>query len=94
MQTATRPTVEFGVRPEPPARLSIAGFDPLEEPAQDDPSIKILLEESRKRDVLNILRSYTGTFDCFAEAIQNSWMPLRRQADSVARDIHHEFGLQ
>jgi hypothetical protein len=72
MLTATRPTVEFGVRPEPQARLSIAGFDPLEEPAQDDPSIKILLEESRKRDVLNILRSYTGTFDCFAEAIQNS----------------------
>jgi Histidine kinase-, DNA gyrase B-, and HSP90-like ATPase len=71
MTMATRPTVEFGVRPEPHARLSIAGFDPLEEPAQDDPSIKTLLDESRKRDVLNILRSYTGTFDCFAEAIQN-----------------------
>ncbi len=52
--------------------LQIEGFDPLREIKEKDKSVEKLLEESRKRDVLNILRSYTGIFDIFNELIQNA----------------------
>jgi hypothetical protein len=49
------------------------GFDPL---AADDASgtaaLSQVFEDSRKRDVQNILKSYTGTFDLFSELLQNS----------------------
>lgn len=51
--------------------VNIEGFDPL---TQNDPDEghKKLLEDATKRDVLNILRSYAGTFDVFNESIQNA----------------------
>jgi Histidine kinase-, DNA gyrase B-, and HSP90-like ATPase len=49
------------------------GFDPL---AADDASgtaaLSQVFEDSRKRDVQNILKSYTGTFDLFSELLQNA----------------------
>lgn len=49
------------------------GFDPL---AEDDSTTSVALsqifEVSRKREVQNILKSYTGTFDLFSELLQNS----------------------
>jgi hypothetical protein len=54
-----------------PAHLD--GFDPL---AEDDTAASAALsqifEVSRKREVQNILKSYTGTFDLFSELLQNS----------------------
>jgi Histidine kinase-, DNA gyrase B-, and HSP90-like ATPase len=54
-----------------PAHLD--GFDPL---AEDESTTSVALsqifEVSRKREVQNILKSYTGTFDLFSELLQNS----------------------
>ena len=56
-----------------PTYAHLDGFDPL---AVDDASGTVALsrvfEDSRKRDVQNILKSYTGTFDLFSELLQNS----------------------
>jgi hypothetical protein len=56
-----------------PAYALLDGFDPL---AADDASgtaaLSQVFEDSRKRDVQNILKSYTGTFDLFSELLQNS----------------------
>jgi hypothetical protein len=52
---------------------SIDGFDPLA--ADDSPagtSMTSVLEEASKRIVYNILKSYTGYYDIFAELLQNS----------------------
>jgi hypothetical protein len=50
---------------------SLEGFDPL---ATGDlgHDYSRIIQESQKRDILNILRSYTGTLDIFSEAIQNA----------------------
>jgi hypothetical protein len=48
------------------------GFDPLATGEIEHSHIDKLIQESQKRDILNILRSYTGTLDVFAEAIQNA----------------------
>src|SRR5258708_12659327 len=56
-----------------PQYAHLDGFDPL---AADDYSgtaaLSQVFEDSRKRDVQNILKSYTGTFDLFSELLQNS----------------------
>ncbi|HEY3927901.1 MAG TPA: ATP-binding protein [Candidatus Koribacter sp.] len=63
---------------------TIDGFDPL---AADDreasSSLAIVLEEASKRVVHNILKSYTGYFDLFAELLQNALdaVELRKQRD-------------
>lgn len=50
---------------------SLEGFDPL---ATGDlgHDYSRIIQESQKRDILNILRSYTGTLDVFSESIQNA----------------------
>ncbi|MGA7503534.1 MAG: ATP-binding protein [Candidatus Sulfotelmatobacter sp.] len=56
-----------------PTQAHLDGFDPL---AEDDSTTSVALsqifEVSRKREVQNILKSYTGTFDLFSELLQNS----------------------
>jgi hypothetical protein len=51
----------------------VDGFDPL---GSDVTSVSSLLstvfEDARKRDVQNILKCYTGTFDVFSEMLQNA----------------------
>lgn len=51
--------------------VNLDGFDPLEESAIVGADKKIL-QDATKRHVLNILKSYTGYWDVFSEAIQNS----------------------
>jgi hypothetical protein len=52
---------------------TLNGFDPLSSNGLDDGSASnTVYEDSTKRVVHNILRSYTGYFDLFSEAIQNS----------------------
>jgi hypothetical protein len=50
------------------------GFDPLgaHDSTGDHAALTQVFEESRKRDVQNILKSYTGTFDLFSELLQNA----------------------
>ncbi len=50
----------------------IDGFDPLAENLEEGAPERGMIEEATKRVVLNILKSYTGYFDCFSEMIQNA----------------------
>ena len=49
----------------------LEGYDPLADQKLPTVEISRFIEDSQKRDVLNILRSYTGLLDVFSEAIQN-----------------------
>ena len=51
---------------------TLEGFDPLADMSPPETAMKEMLERSIKLDVLNILRSYTGTLDCFSEGLQNA----------------------
>ncbi len=51
---------------------TLAGYDPLGEFGTTSPEIRELVEDTSKRVILNILKSYTGIFDSFSEALQNA----------------------
>lgn len=51
---------------------SIDGFDPLDEYLDPTAAHAALIQESTRRVVQNILKSYTGFFDIFNETIQNA----------------------
>jgi len=53
---------------------TLDGFDPLgaDTSSTDTAALSQVFEESKKRDVQNILKSYTGIFDLFSELLQNS----------------------
>jgi DNA topoisomerase VI subunit B len=53
------------------AITSLEGFDPLATGNLEHDYSRII-QQSQKRDILNILRSYTGTLDVFSEAVQNA----------------------
>lgn len=57
-----------------PHAVALDGFDPLgaDTTTSDTAALSQVFEESKKRDVQNILKSYTGTFDLFSEVLQNS----------------------
>lgn len=55
-----------------PAANILDGFDPLGTREFAHQAIDKIIQESQKRDILNILRSYTGTLDVFSEAVQNA----------------------
>lgn len=51
----------------------LKGFDPLQSQSDTDASAgNGVFQDATKRVVHNILRSYTGFFDLFSEAIQNA----------------------
>jgi hypothetical protein len=50
----------------------LEGFDPLSGNGEDLNAVGSVFEDATKRVIHNILRSYTGYFDLFSEAIQNS----------------------
>jgi hypothetical protein len=56
------------------AHVALDGFDPLgaHDASGDPAALTQVFEESRKRDIQNILKSYTGTFDLFSELLQNA----------------------
>jgi hypothetical protein len=54
------------------ARSGLDGFNPLWTGGDETQDYSRIIQESQKRDILNILRSYTGTLDVFSEAIQNA----------------------
>jgi hypothetical protein len=51
--------------------MTLDGLDPLANDGLQSSQISKYLQDSQKRDVINILRSYTGTLDVFCEALQN-----------------------
>lgn len=64
--------------------MRIQGFDPLAliSLGTGSQGINMVLDESIRRTVVNILKSYTGFYDLFSEAIQNAldatqWKKLR-----------------
>lgn len=68
-----------------PNVLSIDGYDPL---ATDYAASEneALLNEANRRIVQNILKSYTGYYDLFAETIQNSLDALELKQRSLSLD--------
>ena len=50
----------------------LEGFDPLSGSGADFAAVGSVFEDATKRVIHNILRSYTGYFDLFSEAIQNA----------------------
>jgi len=72
---------------KPVTPFSIDGFDPLSATeGAADASYLTVVEEASKRIVHNILKSYTGYFDVFAEMLQNSLdaVQLRERVDGSA----------
>ncbi len=70
-------------------QISIAdleGFDPLSEGASVRPDDRSIFEEATRRVVQNILKSYTGYFDVFAELLQNALDAVDRKAASAGAD--------
>lgn len=55
--------------PEADAQLSLDDFDPL---ADDGALERDLVLDARKREIRNILESYTGSFDFLSEPLQNA----------------------
>ena len=56
-----------------PTAVQLDGFDPLAEgDSTNSAALTQIFEVSRKREVQNILKSYTGTFDLFSELLQNA----------------------
>ena len=48
------------------------GFDPLSSTIVSPEYSKQFLEEATKREISNILKSYTGFYDLFSEAIHST----------------------
>ncbi len=61
------------------APLPVEGWDPLA-PTDDDPNV---FAAAQKREIRNILKSYTGYYDLFSEMIQNALDAVeKRSAES------------
>src|SRR6478672_7107961 len=69
-----------------PTPVHLDGFDPFaEDDSASSAALSQIFEMSRKREVQNILKSYTGTFDLFSELLQNSLDAVQaRQREGVA----------
>lgn len=68
---------------------SYNNFDPLEKVIETSQNFD-LLNESKKREIRNILKSYTGYFDIFSEMIQNSLDACERKW----RELNYTFEPQ
>ena len=62
-----------------PELHGLTGFDPLAPAEKGNGGTATLFENATKREVTNILKSYTGAFDIFSELIQNSLDALERR---------------
>jgi len=63
----------------------ISGFDPLAERLEGGTAERSIFEDATRRIVENILKSYTGYYDLFAEVLQNALDAVeakRRNAES------------
>ena len=59
-------------------------WDPLESTAGADPGILIA---AQRREIANILRSYTGYYDLFSELLQNALDAVEKRMQSSATDF-------
>ena len=57
---------------KPDFQASLNGFDPLEVNLDQRGLERNIALDAVKREVVNILKSYTGYFDCFSELLQNA----------------------
>jgi Histidine kinase-, DNA gyrase B-, and HSP90-like ATPase len=68
-----------------PSLELLNGFDPLAEGAGIAGYEKSVFEEATRRVVQNILKSYTGYFDVFAELLQNSLDAIDKKVKSAPK---------
>lgn len=61
--------------------VPIDGYDPLEALARGDSR---LLDHVAHQNVSNILKSYTGTYDLFSEAIQNAMDAIQKKSQDAS----------
>lgn len=54
------------------ANSTLEGHDPLGIEASNNEQLSSIVDDARRRDVVNILKSYTGYYDLFSEATQNA----------------------
>lgn len=67
--------------------FAIDGFDPLSVESADQTEVLTkVIEESNRRIILNILKSYTGYFDLFSELLQNALDALQTRLRSQEPD--------
>ncbi|MEJ1968338.1 MAG: ATP-binding protein [Rhizomicrobium sp.] len=65
-------------------REAFEAWDPLDSSAGADPGI---LVSAQKREIANILRSYTGFYDIFSELLQNALDAVEKRAGEGASDF-------
>lgn len=65
---------------------SIDGFDPLADDVSGSDSLLQIMDIARRRDVQNILKSYTGYFDLFSEATQNALDALEKNIQANGKN--------
>jgi hypothetical protein len=69
----------------PEIASDIQGFDPLSETQTSGGLEKRIAEEAVRREVTNILKSYTGYYDLFSELLQNALDGPSRLTNSAFR---------
>lgn len=65
---------------KPDFRALLTGFDPLDVNLDQSGLERNIAQDAVKREVVNILKSYTGYFDCFSELLQNALDALDARA--------------
>lgn len=77
--------------------IEIEGFDPLIETGVPGGLEQNIAEEAIRREVLNVLKSYTGYFDVFSELLQNALdavdMRKREEGDAYTPRIYIEIDI-
>ena len=65
-------------------KIDLDGFDPLSSTIVSHEDSERFLEKATKREISNILKSYTGFYDIFSESIQNALdaLAVRQSAES------------
>ncbi|MGO4638976.1 ATP-binding protein [Mesorhizobium sp. 2RAF45] len=66
-------------------------WDPLDADAGADPGILI---SAQKREIANILRSYTGYYDLFSELLQNALDAVERKASNTSTDFQGKVWVE
>jgi len=80
------------------SKNTLEGYDPIGLEQSSDDTLASIVEDARRRDVLNILKSYTGYYDLFAEALQNSLDAVeakkKREGDNYTPRIWIEIDIK
>src|SRR5580698_4652355 len=78
-------TTKTAQLPSPPSKVAIVSIEPWDPLARvdEDPG---LYAAAQKREIRNILKSYTGYFDLFSEMLQNSLDAVEKRVSEGIAD--------